>query len=60
VLWIHAFNAAFLFLYEAAADRILSAGSTGDSAVPELLKAINKNGMAVFLAVSLRRGPTRR
>jgi phosphatidylinositol glycan class W len=52
VLWIHAFNAAFLFLYKAAADYILSVGSIGDSAVPELLNAINKNGMMVFLAVS--------
>jgi hypothetical protein len=49
VIWVFAFNTGFLFCYDVAICWLLPEGA---SATPELLKALNSNGMVVFLAVS--------
>jgi hypothetical protein len=53
VFWVAAFNVAFLFLYLVAYEGHGSGASTPPSA-PAILQALNKNGLVVFLVVSVR------
>lgn len=53
VLWVAAYNTTFLFGYLVIE---ISLFSSGGNAVPPLLEAINKNGLAVFLAANLLTG----
>lgn len=53
VFWTAAFNVSFLLLY-LLFDRWLGEKAVGvDAEAPMLFRALNKNGLAVFLIVSL-------
>ena len=52
-MWVAAYNTTFLFGYLLIE---ISLFPSGDNAVPPLMEAINKNGLAVFLAANLLTG----
>ena len=53
VFWVAAFNVAFLFLYLVAYE--WHGSSAFARSAPSILQALNKNGLVVFLAVSVQR-----
>ncbi|SCZ92518.1 BZ3500_MvSof-1268-A1-R1_Chr5-2g07936 [Microbotryum saponariae] len=56
VLWVAAFNTAFLFLYLCVHLWASKSPTTRSSSAPRIFEAINKNGLLVFLVANLLTG----
>ncbi|KDE08716.1 hypothetical protein MVLG_01171 [Microbotryum lychnidis-dioicae p1A1 Lamole] len=56
ILWVAAFNTAFLFLYLCVHLWASKSPTTRSSSAPGIFEAINKNGLLVFLVANLLTG----